>query len=77
MMHVGSLILVENMLGQAVNVYSSPKSAEGIFFVENGEFGIVVEVGTPANGTYYGEILVIFTMGKIGWIARCHVKELM
>lgn len=73
-MQVGSLVVAASDLSQKVNVFLEPIVARHSFWVYNGTYGIVIELGDPKNGTYYGEVFVVFDNGKHGWIPRVHLS---
>jgi hypothetical protein len=75
-MQVGSLIITASDLSDKVNVFMQPIAAQDSFWVYNGTYGIVLEVGDPKYGTYYGELLVLFHNGKYGWTPRVHLQEI-
>lgn len=72
-MRVGSLVVTSSDLSEKVNVFLEPIVAQNSFWVKNGTYGIVLEIGDPKNGTYYGEVLVVFDNGKRGWAPRVHL----
>jgi len=74
-MQVGSLVVTASDLSERVNVFLEPIVAQHSFWVYNGTYGIVLEIGDPKNGTYYGELYVVFDTGKHGWVPRVHLSE--
>jgi|LakMenEpi03Aug12_release.lakeMendotaPanAssembly.Ray.scaffolds.fasta_scaffold4397442_1 hypothetical protein len=73
-MQVGSLVITASDLSEKVNVFIEPIAALNSFFVFNGTYGIIIEIGNPENGTYYGEVYMLFDNGKHGWVPRVHLK---
>lgn len=73
-MQVGSLVITASDLAEKVNVFLEPIVAQNSFWVKNGTYGIVLEIGDPKNGTYYGEVFVVFDNGKHGWAPRVHLS---
>lgn len=73
-MQVGSLVVTASDLSDKVNVFVEPIAAQHSFWAYNGTYGIVLEIGDPKNGTYYGELLVLFDTGKNGWVPRVHLR---
>lgn len=76
-MQVGSLVITSSDLSDRVNVFLAPIVAQQSFWVCNGTYGIILEIGDPKNGTYYGEVLVVFDNGKYGWVPRVHLSKVV
>ena len=73
-MKVGSLVSTACQLSDKANVFAEPIVANDSYWLPNGKMGIILEVGDPRNGTYYGEVRVLFQDGRLGWIARVHLE---
>jgi hypothetical protein len=70
------LVSTASSLSDKANVFNTPVVAQGSFWISNGKLGIVVDVGDPKNGTYCGEVLVLFEDGRTGWVAKVHLEIL-
>lgn len=75
-MKVGTLVSTASSLSDKANVFNTPVVAQGSFWMSNGKLGIVIDVGDPRNGTYYGEVRVLFEDGRTGWVAKVHLEML-
>ena len=76
-MKVGSLVIVDSSTGIStkVNVYPQPVATKNCFFVYIGTYGIILEIGAPKSGTFFGEVLVMFDNGKHGWISQIYLRN--
>lgn len=76
-MLVGDFIIVDGDPWHHVIAYPGPKSAANVFPVPRGVLGIVLRVGDPSEGTYFGEVYVVLSnSGKTAWIPAVHLKTL-
>lgn len=74
---VGDLVVVDGDPWKHVIAYPGPKSAANVFPVPRGVMGVVLRVGDPGEGTYYGEAYVLLAhTGQSAWIPAVHLRRL-
>lgn len=74
---VGALVEVDGDPWKHVIAYPGPKSAADVFPVLRGTVGVVLRVGDPGEGTYYGEAYVLLAdTGRSAWIPAVHLRVL-
>lgn len=74
---VGDLVSVDGDPWKHAIAYPGPKSAACVFPVLRGVLGIVLRVGDPSEGTYFGEAYVLLAdTGRSAWIPAVHLRRL-
>lgn len=72
---VGDLVAVDGDPWKHVIAYPGPKSAADVFPVRRGVMGVVLRVGDPNDGSYYGEAYVLLAdTGRSAWIPAVHLR---